>query len=154
MRLAALLLALILPLSQALAETREERVEAAKAYIAISIEAMDVKAMIATMWLPVVQAIEASGKTVSAAQKAEIDALYQRVFTAPMQNILGGQSEIMADLLTLEQITELTAFYSTENGRKIMAVLPQLMERTQPQIMAMVQETLPQLLPEISRIIE
>lgn len=154
MRLLALLLALCLPLSTALAETREERVVAAKAYVAVAIEAMDIKAMITTMWQPVVQAIEASGKPVSEAQKAEIDALYQRVFTAPLQKIFDGQSEIMADLLTLEQINELTAFYSTENGRKIMAVLPEVMARIQPQIIALAQETTPQILPEISRIVE
>lgn len=150
----ALACALSMAALPALSETREDRVEAAKAYTALAMDAMDLKAMIGTMWAPVVQMIERSGKTLSEEQKDQIDALYQETFTGPMTEMMLSQSDVMADLFTLEEIEALTQFYSTPIGQSVMKKLPKVMEAIQPQIVALVQNTLPTLMPKIAAIVE
>lgn len=138
----------------AISETREERVEAAKGYVEMSLQDLDMKALIQTMWKPVVQMIESQGKEVSAEKQEQIDALYQEAFTVPMYETMRGQTEIMADLFTLDEIQALADFYATEHGRATMTKLPQLLEAQQPEIMKMVQTEMGSLMPKIIAIID
>lgn len=134
-------------------DTREARLAAALAYTQMAIADMDIAAVVRTMYAPVLDQVRASGRTLSQAQIDEIDALYQSTMAEPLLDILRGQDEIMADLFTLEEIQALAGFYASPVGRRVMTRLPQLIEAQQPLILAMVQERVPPLIPQLQAII-
>lgn len=147
-----LVLALALPLSVQ-AETREERLAVATDYIEATLADMDMAAIIATMWGPVVQQVEASGATVTQAQRDALQALYMREFEEPMFGIMRAQPDVLADIMTLDELTALRDFYATDEGRSAMMKLPQLMAAQQPLVMSLVTDNLPNILPELQSIL-
>lgn len=148
--LLAVLLALPLP---ALAETREERVAAAQEYVDLALQGFDMTAVIETMYQPVLQQVAAGGQTLSDAQVAQIRQLYLDTFTEPMTTLMRDQSEIMADLMTLGEITALRDFYATPEGRSVMAKLPQLTAAQQPGVMQLINDNMGALMPQVLAII-
>ncbi len=149
----ALALALILAFPAAAQETRETRLAAARVYVAQTMEQVDIEAMVRSMYQPVLDQVAANGTTLSAQQLAEIDALYQSTTAEGLRAIMLQQDEVMADLFTLEEIEAISAFYASPVGSSVMAKLPQLSAAIQPQIAAFVQSVVPQLVPELQRII-
>lgn len=147
-----LALALTFPLA-ALAETREERLAAANDYVELSLDGFDMAAVIETMYQPVLQQVQASGQSLSEPQVAEIRQLYLDTFSQPMTDLMRGQSEIMADLMTLSEINALRGFYTTPEGKSVMTKLPQVMAAQQPQVMALVNNNMGVLLPKLQAII-
>ncbi|MGL4235922.1 DUF2059 domain-containing protein [Tabrizicola sp.] len=144
------LLALPLP---ALAETREERVAVAKEYVELALQGFDMSAMIETMYQPVLQQVAAGGQTLSEDQVGQIRQLYLDTFTEPMNKLMRDQSQIMADMMTLAELTALRDFYATPEGRSVMAKLPQLTAAQQPGIMALINENMSTLMPKVLAII-
>jgi len=135
------------------ADTYENRLEVATAYTQQTLADMDFEALIRTMYLPLLDQVRGQGQTVTDAQVAQIHALYMDTMLAPLTTIMEGQSAVMADLFTMEEITALADFYNTPTGRSVMTQLPQLMERLQPQILTFVQGAMPRLIPELQRIL-
>ena len=146
----AALLALPLP---ALAETREERVAVAKDYVELALAGFDMAAVIETMYQPILQQVAAGGQTLSDDQVAQIRRLYLDTFTQPMTDLMRDQAEIMADLMTLAEITALRDFYATPEGKSVMAKLPQLTAAQQPGLMQLVGSTSERLMPQVLAII-
>jgi hypothetical protein len=146
----AALLALPLP---ALAETREERVAAAAEYVELALDGFDMAAVIETMYQPLLQQVAAGGQTLTEAQLAEIRTLYLDTFTDPMNALMRDQAEIMADIMTLGEITALRDFYATPEGKSVMAKLPQLTAAQQPGVMALVNDKMEGLMPQVLAII-
>jgi hypothetical protein len=146
----AALLALPLP---ALAETREERVAAAAEYVELALDGFDMSAVIETMYQPLLQQVAAGGQTLTEAQLAEIRTLYLDTFTDPMNALMRDQAEIMADIMTLGEITALRDFYATPEGKSVMAKLPQLTAAQQPGVMALVNDKMDGLMPQVLAII-
>jgi hypothetical protein len=144
------LLALPLP---ALAETREEREAAAAEYIDLALDGFDMTAMIETMYQPVLQQVAAGGQTLSEAQVAQIRQLYLATFTEPMTTLMRDQAGIMADMMTLAEITALRDFYATPEGRSVMAKLPQLTAAQQPGIIQLINDNMEGLMPQVLAII-
>ncbi len=136
------------------AEDRDARLEAARAYVEVTLQDMDMDELVRGMYRPLLQQIRAQGQSVSAEQEAEIEALYLEHLRAPMADIMHGQDTVMADMLSLAEIEALLAFYSTDEGRRVMMVLPQMMEAQLPMIMGMVEERMEIILPELLRILE
>ena len=136
------------------ADTREERLAIAKAYTAQTVADMDIDRIVRQMYAPLLAEAEQRGITVSDAQKAELDALYMSNMRQPLIDIMMAQDEIMADLLTLEEVQALATFYATPAGRAVMMKFPDIMERQQPQIMAFVQQKMPSMMPDILRILK
>lgn len=149
----ALTLACALPALAQTADTREARLEAARAHVAMTMEDLDMAALIRTMYQPVIDQLAASGQRLRDDQIAQIDQLYQSTMTEPMRRIMLAQDQVMADLFTLEEIQALADFYASPLGRQVMTKLPRMVEAQQPQIMEMVQSELPRLIPELQRII-
>ncbi|MBL9050505.1 MAG: DUF2059 domain-containing protein [Tabrizicola sp.] len=143
---------LTLPLP-ALAETREERVAIAQEYVELALQGFDMATMIETMYQPILQQVAAGGQTLSEAQVAEIRQLYLDTFTDPLTQLMRDQSEIMADMMTLAEITALRDFYATPEGRSVMAKLPQLTAAQQPGILKIVNENMEALMPQVLAII-
>lgn len=143
---------LTLPLP-ALAETREERVTIAQEYVELALQGFDMATMIETMYQPILQQVAAGGQTLSEAQVAEIRQLYLDTFTDPLTQLMRDQSEIMADMMTLAEITALRDFYATPEGRSVMAKLPQLTAAQQPGILKLVNENMEALMPQVLAII-
>lgn len=143
---------LTLPLP-ALAETREERVTIAQEYVELALQGFDMATMIETMYQPILQQVAASGQTLSEVQVAEIRQLYLDTFTDPLTQLMRDQSEIMADMMTLAEITALRDFYATPEGRSVMAKLPQLTAAQQPGILKLVNENMEALMPQVLAII-
>lgn len=148
--LLAALLALPLP---SLAETREERVAAARQYVELALQGFDMEAVIETMYQPILQQVAASGQSLTDAQLASIRSLYLDTYTKPMGALMRDQAEIMADLMTLAEINAILAFYSTPEGRSVMAKLPQLNAAQQPKMRAMIDEKTQVLMPALLEII-
>lgn len=148
--LLAALLALPLP---ALAETREERVAAAAEYVELALQGFDMPAMIGTMYQPILDQVAAGGQTLTEDQVAQIRQLYLDTFTDPLTRLMRDQAGIMADMMTLAEITALRDFYATPEGRSVMAKLPQLTAAQQPGIMALINENMESLMPQVLGII-
>ena len=148
----ALAALLLLPLP-VLSETREERVAVAAEYVDLALQGFDMPAVIETMYQPILQQVAAGGQTLTEAQVAQIRALYLDTFTQPMTDLMREQAEIMADLMTLAEITALRDFYATPEGRSVMAKLPQLSAAQQPGLVALVNETSAGLMPQVVAII-
>lgn len=146
----ALLLALPLP---ALAETRDERVAAAAEYVDLALDGFDMTAMIETMYQPILQQVAAGGQDLTDAQVAQIRQLYLDTFTDPLTTLLRDQAGIMADMMTLAEITALRDFYATPEGRSVMAKLPQLTAAQQPGIIALINANMAALMPQVLGII-
>jgi hypothetical protein len=146
----AALLTLPLP---ALAETREERVAAAKEYVELALAGFDMSAVIETMYQPILQQVAAGGQTLTEEQVQKIRQLYLDAFTEPMLGLMREQSEIMADIMTLGEITALRDFYATPEGKSVMAKLPRLTAAQQPGVMALVNENMEGLMPQVLAII-
>lgn len=143
---------LCLPVA-AFAETREERVAVAQEYVTLALQGFDMAALIATMWAPVIQQVEAAGQTVTPEQQAEIQTLYMQTFEGPMTALMREQAPIMADIMTLAEITALRDFYATPEGRSVMAKLPKLTQAQQPGVAKLVNDQLPALMPKVLEII-
>ena len=111
--------------------------------------------IIEQMWrgaLPQFQQI--AGGPLSEQQMADLHVLYMEVYEQPMRDVMREQDKLMADLLTLEEIIALRDFYATPEGRSVLRKLPDILARQQPQIMALVQESLPAILPRIMEILK
>ena len=152
-RLAPALVPLMLLSQPVFADEAADRLALAQEITKVSVESVDLEALIATMWKPLADQVEASGKVLSPEQKAQIHALYIDTFRAPMTELMLGQDVVMADLMSLEELSALRDFYTTEAGRSVMSKLPQVMERQQPQIVALVQSTMPLVVPKVMEII-
>jgi len=148
--LLAALLALPLP---ALAETREERVAVASEYVELALQGFDMPAMIETMYQPILQQVAAGGQTLSEEQLAKIRQLYLDTFTEPLTGLMRDQAGIMADMMTLAEITALRDFYATPEGKSVMAKLPQLTAAQQPGIVALINDNMQALMPQVLAII-
>jgi hypothetical protein len=148
----ALVLALALPLP-ALAETREERVAVAAEYVDLALQDFDMNAVIASLSQPIFQQVAAAGQSLTDDQTAQIRKLYADTFTEPMTALMREQSGIMADMMTLAEITALRDFYSTPEGRSAMAKLPQMTAAQQPGVARLIEEKMGPLMPQVLAII-
>jgi hypothetical protein len=148
--LLAVLLALPLP---ALSETREERVAAANEYVELALQGFDMSKMIETMYQPILQQVAAGGATLSDEQVTKIRQLYLDTFTEPLTKLMHDQSEIMADMFSLAEITALRDFYATPEGKSVMAKLPQLTAAQQPGMMALINDKMTGLMPQVLAIV-
>ena len=146
----AVLLALPLP---ALSETREERVAVAAEYVELALQGFDMAAMIETMYQPILQQVAAGGQGLSEDQVAQIRQLYLDTFTEPMTRLMRDQAGIMADMMTLAELTALRDFYATPEGRSVMAKLPQLTAAQQPGLVALINGNMDGLMPKVLDII-
>ena len=146
----AALLALPLPV---LAETREERVAAASEYVDLALQGFDMSALIETMYQPVLQQVAAGGAKLTEEQVAKIRQLYLDTFTEPLTKLMHDQAGIMADMFTLAEITALRDFYATPEGKSVMAKLPQLTAAQQPGMMALINDKMTGLMPQVLAIV-
>jgi hypothetical protein len=147
-----LLLALALPLP-ALAETREERLAVAREYVDLALQGFDMASVIASLSQPILDQVAAGGQSLTEAQVAQIRQLYADTFTEPMTALMRDQSEIMADMMTLGEITALRDFYSTPEGRSAMGKLPQLTAAQQPGLAKLIEEKMGPLMPQVLAIL-
>ncbi|MDP3196449.1 DUF2059 domain-containing protein [Tabrizicola sp.] len=146
----AVLLTLPLP---ALAENRDERVAAAAEYIDLALDGFNMTAMIETMYQPILQQVAAGGQSLTDDQVAQIRLLYLDTFTDPLTTLMRDQAGIMADMMTLAEITALRDFYATPEGKSVMAKLPQLTAAQQPGIIALINDNMESLMPQVLGII-
>ncbi len=133
----------------------DARLAAAREYVEASMQDVEMPRIIEQMWrgaLPQFQQI--AGGPLSEQQMADLHVLYMEVYEQPMRDVMREQDKLMADLLTLEEIIALRDFYATPEGRSVLRKLPDILARQQPQIMALVQESLPAILPRIMEILK
>lgn len=138
----------------ALAETREERLALANEYVTASLADLDVDRVIKQMYQPILAQVAAGGTTPTEEQVTQVHDLYIAKVKPPLLEVMQAQGEIMADTLTMAEITALRDFHQTPEGRSVMAKLPLIMEQQQPQIMAVMQQIMPQIIPEVQKILE
>jgi hypothetical protein len=149
-----LVLAVALALAPpALAETREERLAVATEYVDLALQGFDMKAVINSLSQPILMQVSAAGQKLTDAQMAEIDRLYTETFTAPLTDLMRDQAGIMADMMTLAEITALRDVYSTPEGRSAMAKLPQLTAAQQPAVALLIEDKMGPLMPQVLAII-
>ena len=143
---------LTLPLT-AFAETREERLAVATEYVDLALQGFDLTAVIETMYQPILSQVAAGGQTLTEDQIAQIRQLYLDTFTEPMTALMRDQAQIMADMMTLGEITALRDFYATPEGRSVLAKLPQLTAAQQPGVMALINDKMTVLMPQVLAIV-
>lgn len=147
---AVLVLCLVLP---AHAETdREARLGVAQDYVEASMADMDIQEFIRQLWQPMVQQMAASRQPLRPGQIADLERLFSDELTGPLTDVMHRQDEILADLLTLEELTALRDFYTSEHGGAVMRKMPQLAQVQQPMISAVLQEAMPDMMPKIEGI--
>ena len=134
-------------------ETYDARIAIAREYVDASIADIDMYTFIQQLWIPVIQQMKSSGIQLSADQISQIEKLYLDTLTEPMLDIMRQQEVLMAELMTLEELTALRDFYNSEQGRAVMMKMPQLSQRQQPMIAEMMRAITPQMLPKLQNII-
>lgn len=146
----AALLALPLP---ALAETREDRIAAANVYIDLALADFDMEAMIAMLYQPILDQVAMGGAVLTDDQKAQVHKLFVDAFAEPLPRIMHDQAGLVADMMTLDEITALTEFYKTPEGKSVMAKLPQLTAAQQPALNAFIGQKMDELVPQVLAIV-
>lgn len=150
----SLLLAIVLALPfPALAETREERVAAAEVYIDLALADFDMEAMIAMLYQPILDQVAAGGAVLDKAQSDMVHRLFMEAFAEPLPALMRDQAGIMADMMTLAEITALTDFTRTPEGKSVMAKLPQLTAAQQPALNAFIGQKMDELVPQVLAIV-
>ncbi|PTW51897.1 MULTISPECIES: DUF2059 domain-containing protein [Rhodovulum] len=135
-------------------ETRQDRLEAAHDYVQRAVADMDLEEIVRSMWRPAVSSIEAGGTRLTPSQLSRIEALYAEIYTDRLRALMLSQDELMADLMTLDEIEALRDFYATPEGRSVMQKLPKVLNAQQPQIIELVQSTMPEVLTRMQGIVE
>lgn len=146
----ALVLSLPLPVQ---AETRDERVAAATVYIDLALADFDMEAMIAMLYQPILDQVAAGGAVLDAAQTEAVHELFRDAFAEPLPAVMRDQAGIMADMFTLAEITALTDFYRTPEGKAVMAKLPQLTAAQQPALNDFIGRKMNDLVPQVLAIV-
>ncbi|KEO60684.1 DUF2059 domain-containing protein [Thioclava indica] len=134
--------------------TYEQREVAAKPYAELAVKEMNIPKMVSTMWQPFVGLAAKKGHPLDDKQKAALDALYQKTFDGPMRDAMLNENQVIAKAFTMQEIQAMNAFYTSPIGRSILTKMPQVMTAIQPEISAMVQKTMPKIMPEIKAIID
>ncbi|WP_175546825.1 DUF2059 domain-containing protein [Natronohydrobacter thiooxidans] len=144
---------LLFPLTAQADPEREARLAVARAYVAVTLEDLDVPAMMRAMYRPVLDQVRSGGQQVTPEQEAQVEALYLEVMSEPMIDMLRSQDELMADLFSLSELEALNEFYRTELGRSVMQKLPQVVEAQMPQTIMVMQENMQIIMPQLMRIL-
>ena len=152
--LAAAAAAMLTSPSYALDETHDARLAIAKEYVDASMADVDMYTFIQQLWIPVIQQMKSSGIQLSDDQISQIEKLYLDTLTEPMLKVMRQQVDLMAEMMTLEELTALRDFYNSEYGRSVMIKMPQLSQRQQPMIAEMMRAVTPQMLPKLQAIIQ
>ncbi|MGR3547091.1 MAG: DUF2059 domain-containing protein [Roseovarius sp.] len=133
-------------------DDRAARVAIAKEYVDATMSDADIQEFIRQLWQPMIEQMAAHRQRMSEEQIAQIDKLFLDHLTEPLTNVMRKQDEIMADLMTLEELTALRDFYLSEHGGAVMRKMPQLAQIQQPMISAVLQEAMPVMMPKIEAI--
>ena len=152
MKSVILALCLTLPLP-VLGETREERLVAAGEYVDLALADFDMGVVITSLYQPILDQVVAGGATLTDAQLEQIRTLYLDAFEEPLPALMRDQAGIMADMMTLAEITALRDFYATPEGKSVMAKLPQLTAAQQPALNAFIGQTMQALMPQVLAIV-
>ena len=147
-----LALCLALPANADGASDRATRLAIAQDYVEATMQDMDIQDFIRQLWQPMVQQMEATRQPLSPDQVNQIEQLFSDELTAPLMAVMRKQDAVMADLMTLEELTALRDFYMSVNGRAVMEKMPQLAQIQQPMISAVLQEKMPVMMPKIEAI--
>ncbi|MFU8776131.1 MAG: DUF2059 domain-containing protein [Roseovarius sp.] len=94
----------------------------------------------------------ATRQPMPAKQIGAIDKLFLDHLTEPLTDVMRKQDGIMADLMTLEELTALRDFYTSEHGGAVMRKMPQLAQIQLPMIFAVLQKAMPEMMPRIEAI--
>lgn len=131
---------------------RDARLAVAQDYVAASMADMDLQDFIRQLWQPMVQQMAATRQPLRPGQIDDIDRLFSDELTGPLTEVMHRQDEILADLLSLEELTALRDFYTSEHGGAVMRKMPQLAQVQQPMISAVLQKAMPEMMPKIEAI--
>lgn len=133
-------------------DDRAARIAVAKDYVDATMTDADVQEFIRQLWQPMIQQMAANRQPMSEEQITQIDKLFLDQLTQPLTDVMRKQDEIMADLMTLEELTALRDFYTSEHGGAVMRKMPQLAQIQQPMISAVLQQAMPEMMPKIEAI--
>lgn len=133
-------------------DDRAARVAIAKEYVDATMTDADIQEFIRQLWQPMVQQMTANRQQMTEEQIMQIDKLFLDHLTQPLTDVMRKQDQVMADLMTLEELTTLRDFYLSEHGGAVMRKMPQLAQIQQPMISAVLQEAMPEMMPKIQEI--
>lgn len=133
-------------------DNREARVAIAKDYVEATMKDMDIQDFIRQLWFPMIEQMAKNRQPMSPEQISQIEKLFSDELTGPLTEVMLKQDEVMADLMSLEELTALRDFYMSEHGRAVMEKMPQLAQIQQPMISAVLQKAMPVMMPKIEAI--
>ena len=145
-------LALCLALPAHAESDRAARLAVAQDYVAASMADMDMQDFIRQLWQPMVTQMAATRQPLRPGQIADIEQLFSDELTGPLTEVMHRQDAILADLLSLEELTALRDFYTSEHGGAVMRKMPRLAQAQQPMISAVLQDAMPRMMPKIEAI--
>ncbi|GAW35625.1 hypothetical protein RA2_02689 [Roseovarius sp. A-2] len=147
-----LVLALCLALPAHAQSDRDARLAVAKEYVAATMEGMDMQDFIRQIWQPMVDQMAQNRQHLTPDQIARIETLFSEELTEPLTEVMHDQDEILADLLTLQELEALRDFYNSEHGHAVMEKMPRLAQIQQPMISRVLQAKMPVMMPKIREI--
>ncbi len=133
-------------------DARDARLAIAKEYVEATMQDMDIQDFIRQLWSPMIQQMANNRQPMSPEQISKIETLFSEELTEPLTDVMLQQDKVMADLMTLEELTALRDFYMSEHGRAVMEKMPQLAQVQQPMISAVLQKAMPVMMPKIEAI--
>lgn len=131
---------------------QDARVAVAKDYVQATMTDTDVQDFITQLWKPMIEQMAANRQPMTPEQIEEIGQLFSSELTEPLTNVMLQQDEVMADIMTLDELTALRDFYTSEHGGAVMRKMPQLAQIQQPMISAVLQKAMPEMMPKIEAI--
>ena len=151
--LKTLVLLLALSGSAGAQDLYSQRLERARHFLTHSVEDTDLRDMLRGIYWPMVASLDSAREPLSIEQRVQIDALCQEQMLPALRHIVLQQDQVMARLFTLEELVALDEFYHNPVGRSALNKLPLIIQLQQPAFQALVEGSMPSILPEVRRII-
>ena len=102
--LTSLTLALCLALPAHAQSERDARLAVAEEYVSATMEGMDMQEFIRQIWQPMVEQMAQNRQQLTPEQISRIETLFSEELTEPLTEVMQAQDEILADLLTLQEL--------------------------------------------------
>ncbi len=133
------------------AETQAERLEVAKAYLAVSMKAMNLEKVALISARPILNQVRQKQPKLFAEKGTKLRTMIKTVLMESMQTAMANLDQKLAATFTLQELNALKEFFTSEIGRSVMEKMPQYMAAIQPAMQIAIQQSLPKLLAQLQK---
>ena len=141
----------VLVATPAQAETQAERLAVAKAYLAVSMKAMNLEKVALISARPILNQVRQKQPKLFAEKGTKLRGMIKTILMESMQTAMAGLDQKLAATFTLKELNAMKDFFTSEIGRSVMAKMPQYMAAIQPAMQAAIRQSLPKLLGQLKK---